>query len=89
MEIVIHDGKSEVIIRDGYHCFELCEKRARKGKTEWEASLWFVDLASVFNELLKRRVRNSDARTLQELKDVIETAQAVLQEAWTLNKFDA
>jgi hypothetical protein len=88
MEIVIHTGKNDVMIRGGYMCFELCEQRTRRGKTEWEACLWFVDLASVFNELLKRRVRNSDARTLLELKEVIKTAQAELLEAWNLNKFD-
>lgn len=88
MEIIIHDGKQDVMLSGGEKCFELSEQRTRGGKTIWEAVLWFVDLSAVFDYLLKRRIRNSDAKTLSELKETILKAQAELMSVWTLNKFD-
>lgn len=89
MEIILHDGKREVLLRSGAHSFELCERKVRKGGVTWEPIKWYVSLPAAFEALLRRKVRNSDARTLLELKDAILRGQADLMEVWTLDRFSA
>jgi len=75
MEIIIHDGKQEIMLRGGETCIEICEKRQRKGVEKWEARAFYNNPASALDAILKRRIRNSDARTLGELKEAIEKAR--------------
>ena len=87
MEIVIFDGKENVMIKGGERSFDLCFSRKRKGHDVWEAEKYFTDLGALFDELLKRKIRHSDARSLTDLKDTFEKAKAELMEAWSCNKF--
>lgn len=86
MLIPIHDGKKEIAIGSDEYSFTICEKRTRKGGAAWEAVQWFVDPASLFAALLRRKVRNSDAKTLKELKVAIEKARREILEVWSLDK---
>lgn len=72
MEIILHDGKQEILLRGGESCIELCEKRQRKGIDVWEARGFYHDPAAALEAVMKRRIRNCDATTLQELKEAIE-----------------
>lgn len=83
MEIILHDGKQELLLRDGETCFELCEKRQRKGADTWEARSFYHDPGAALSELLRRKVRNSEARTLAELKITIEAARRELMETFS------
>ncbi|RNC71833.1 MAG: hypothetical protein ED859_03785 [Desulfuromonadales bacterium] len=75
------------MLRNGERAFELCERRKRGGEFSWEAVGWYSSLAAAFNSLLSRRVRNSEAQSLTELKEVIERAHRELSDAWTLERF--
>ncbi len=86
MEIVIADGKQKVMIRGGDSAFELCEERRQKGQIVWLAVGWYADLGAALNAVAKRKVRNSDAKTLQELKAVVLAVRKELTEVWTMER---
>lgn len=83
MEIILHDGRQEIMLRGGETCIELCEKRQRKGVDTWEARSFYHDPASALEAVLKRRIRNCDARTLQELKEAIDQTRKDLLIAYS------
>lgn len=78
MEIILNDGKQEILVRGGETCIELCEKRQRKGVDIWEARGFYHDPLAALEAVLKRRIRNCDARTLKELKEAIEQIRSEL-----------
>lgn len=87
MEILIHDGKQRVILRSGDRAFELCEPKKRGDEIGWEPVGFYTDLNAAFNAILKRKVLNSEAASLEELKRVIQEARAEITEVWGLNRF--
>jgi len=75
MEIIINDGRKDVLIRGTEMAYDLCEMRTRGELKTWEAVRWYVNLPSLFDYLLNSLIRCSNARTLNELKTVIETVR--------------
>ena len=86
MLIPIHDGKKEIAIGSDEYSFTIYEKRPCKGGDTWKAVQWFVDPAALFAALLRRKVRNSNATTLKELREAIEKARKEIVEVWSLDK---
>lgn len=83
MEVVINDGKRDVMIRGTEKEFELCERSSEEAP--WRGVAWYSDLANALTAVAKRKIRNSDARTLQELKEVIETVRREILAVWSVN----
>jgi len=84
MEIILHDGRQEIMIRGGENSIELCEKRQRKGVGTWEARSFYHDPVTALEAVMKRRIRNCDARTLQELKEAIDQTRQELTATYSL-----
>lgn len=86
MEIVLNDGKQPVMLRGGDNAFELCEERRQKGETSWTPIAWYADLGAALNAIAKRKVRNSEAKTLRELKAVVLEVRKELTEVWAVDR---
>ena len=91
MEILVNDGRQDLLIRGGNNCFELCKTKRRKntdtGEIEdiWEAYKWYSDLASVFTVLLSLKIANCKAETLEALRDEIIMARREITKVWGLH----
>lgn len=83
MQIVLNIGRDQkIMIRGGDNSFEICQERQKKDQTVWAATGYYADLAAALNAVAKLKIRDSDARTLQELKAVILAVRQELTEVW-------
>jgi len=91
MEVIIKVGAQKKMLRGGDRCFEVCELRnvrPEKGVEAvptWVAFQWFVDLSAALTWFLREKVRDSDAKTLVDVKKAIEQAKDELMGYYDTN----
>ena len=89
MNIELHDGREPVLLRYNDPNFELCWRGKVKDRDtgeeslSWEPKLYFMSPAQALSRLLTMRVGNSDARTLTELREVIEHTASEIMGAYS------
>jgi hypothetical protein len=73
---LIADGDSYALAR--------LTNRTRNGVTTpaFVAYKWFATIGGALNRIIDFKIKSSDAKTLLELKAVIEAAQAEVTEVW-------
>lgn len=84
MQIELNDGKQKVMLRGGDNAFELCEQRQQKGEATWTPVAWYADLGAALNALAKRKIRNADAKSVQELKAAVQAVRDELTAVWSV-----
>ena len=69
---------------DNNYALARITERTRKGEktTELESFKWFSNIGSALNRIIDLKVKRSDAQSLMELRQVIETAQAEVMKVW-------
>jgi hypothetical protein len=79
MEIILHDGKEEIMLRGKDGTFEICWKVNIKapGTTEAVATFipqrWYSSIPGAIDAILKLKVSNCEAKSLEELKEQIKS----------------
>lgn len=68
--------------------YTLARDRERKRDgvtvTELEDFKWFSSIGAAFNKIMEMKVKESDARTLLELKQAIESAKDEVNSVWNV-----
>ena len=78
LEILLHDGKEEILLRGQDGTFEICWKVNIKAPGSTEAvptfipSRWYASIPGALDAILKLKVCNSEAKSLEELKEQIK-----------------
>ena len=72
MNIPITIGDKTAILRSSEYCYELCFKRLQQGLETWTPEKYYSTLTSAFTAIFEMRIRASTAKSLAELKNVIE-----------------
>lgn len=77
MEIILNNGKKQVMLRGSEGTFEFCELRNMKDKDknpiqEWVPYAWHTSLSSALARFADIKISNSDARSIEELQGVVE-----------------
>jgi len=80
----IKDETIYLVADDNNYALARIIERTRKGETttELESFKWFSNIGSALNRIIDLKVKRSDAQTLLELRQVIESAQAEVMKAW-------
>lgn len=74
MEILLHDGKKEVVLRGNEGTFELCWPVNQKDKDTGEVKevfvpqQWYSSVASALNAVIKLKLSNADIRTIEDMQ---------------------
>lgn len=72
MEIIVHNGKKEVMLRGSNGDYEFCEQRNIKkngvAAREWAPYAWFSSLEAALSRLADIKISNSAAKTFEELQ---------------------
>lgn len=82
-QIELHDGVEKVLLRNYEYGWEVCWIKRRTDKDTkameeyWCAGKWYPRLYQALEALADMRMRNSDAKTLEELKN---TAKNIYKE---------
>lgn len=73
-----------LVADDNNYALARTKERTRDGvvTTEQEPFKWFANIGSALNRIIDLKVKRSDAQTLLELRQVIETAQEEVMQAW-------
>lgn len=73
-----------LVADDNNYALARSVKRTRKGETttELESFKWFANIGGALNRIIDLKVKRSDAQSLMELRQVIETAQVEVMKAW-------
>jgi hypothetical protein len=91
IQIVIKNN-DKILLRADESNYELCRIKRHTDKVsgkiieEWVPEKYFATLGQALNRVIDMKVRASDARTLAELKIVIESAQADVCGVWDTNQ---
>ena len=81
-----------ILLRSDELSYELCRQKSCIDKDtgqpviRWVPFKFFANLDRALNKLIDLKVRSSDARTLAELKTVIEAAREEVCRTWRINK---
>lgn len=85
MEIKLHDGRSEIMLRGNDGTYELCwpkkikDKEAGRVIETFKARRWYSSLPNVFDALLRLKISHSNVRTLEELqKEIVAIRKELL-----------
>lgn len=82
MEVIVHDGKEELLMRGADGCIELCWRSKGKDPDSgevvetWRADKFYASVEQCLNAVANRKIRNSDAKTLEELLAVVKDVRA-------------
>lgn len=86
MEIAFNLKNETVYLCSDENNYTLARKRerTRDGETaiELENFKWFACIGNALNRLIDMKVKTSDAKSLLELRQVIEQAKDEVNEAW-------
>jgi len=92
VQIELHDGDTPILLRTYEFGWELCWKKNRKNAEDetiieqyWSPAKWYSSLESALNAVAGRKIRNSDATTLQELIGVVNTIREELTKTYQVN----
>jgi hypothetical protein len=90
MRIPVTIGNQQYFITSDSNQYMIAEAKSKNGKASLEGKWFYSSLASLFTALLHKKVRASDATTLQELRAAIQTAEKELLDTFDFNsKADA
>ena len=79
-EIELHDGKNPVMLRYNEGNWELCwlknvkDKDTKEVSQAWSAEKWYANPFQALSALLNMKVGNSNAKSIRELQDALESA---------------
>ena len=88
MELIFDLKDEPIMLRASDLCYEICRKRSRTNKVNgatsdiWEPYLYPATLGNALNRIIDMKVKASDARSLEELKKVVESAQDEVCRVW-------
>ena len=81
--IEFQTGTEKVLFRNSdYRGYELCWQRIQKGKLVWTPEKFFASIGQGLQGVMQLKIRSADARSLAELKAVIDNARADIVEEW-------
>jgi len=86
MEIPIMIGSKEYFIIGDAHQYMIAEEKVRDGKTTIEGRWFYQSLGALLTSLLHKKIRLSDARTMEQLRDAIYRAETEIMAAFNFNK---
>lgn len=81
MELIFDLKTGPVMLRPTDMCYEICRLRSRTDKNtgansdSWEPYLYPATLEKGLSRIMDMKIKASDARTLAELKTVVESAR--------------
>lgn len=88
MQIPFEIGNDTVYLCCDENNYTLARKRerTREGRitTELEAFKWFANIGNALNRLIDMKVKASDAKSLSELRQVIESARDEVNSVWSM-----
>ena len=82
-------NNDQIMLRADAMNYEMCSPRQRMNKDtgimedEWSAFKWFASLPQALSRVLEMKVRASDATTLVQLREDLESARAEIMAAWS------
>ncbi len=86
MEIPIRIGDKQFYIISDMNQYMIAEEKIRNGKTSVEGRWFYQSLGALFASLLHKKVRTSDAGTLEELRDAICRAETEIMAAFDFDR---
>jgi len=86
MEIPIMIGNKEFFIIADMGQYMIGERKSRDGKTTIEGRWFYQSLGALCASLLHKKVRTSEARTLEELRDAIYRAETEIMAAFDFDR---
>lgn len=88
LDIPVFVKDKEYRVRADDRQYMLCSKSVHKetGEVKWAGYKFFISLSSLFEVLTHMKIRNSDARTLEELEYEIKKASKEVREYWDTTK---
>jgi len=86
ISIPIKIGRKEYVIKSDSANFMVgIDMIGKDGKSHFKGYGYFPTLQGLFNYLLTLKIRKRNARTFEELLDVINKAEKELSDIWKLN----
>ncbi len=88
MELIFNIKSGPIMLRSSEMCYEICRQRSRIDKESgtssdsWEPYLFLANISSALNRIIDIKIKASDARSLAELKAVIESARNEVCRVW-------
>jgi hypothetical protein len=86
MQIPVKIGKKQHYIIADTNQYMIGEEKIRDGKTSIEGRWFYQSLGALLTSLLHKKVRLSDARTMEELRDAIYLAETEIMAAFNFDK---
>lgn len=86
MEIPITIGGKQFFITSDISQYMIAEERVRTGENRIEGRWFYQSLAALCTALLHKKVRASEARTLEELRDDVLRAEEEIMSALGFNR---
>ncbi|KAB0670078.1 hypothetical protein F6V30_07895 [Oryzomonas sagensis] len=88
MELKFNVNGEPVLLRSSDMCYEICRQRTRTDKATgtdqdiWVPLIYPATLEHALTRIMDMKVKASDARTLAELKSVVEAAREEVCRVW-------
>ena len=86
MDIPIKAGDTILHITSDINQYIIAEEKTRDGKTSIEGRWFFQSLGALCTKLLHLKVRSSDARSMEELRDAIYQVEHEIMAVFDFNK---
>ncbi len=90
MELIFKLKNNEpIMLRADSLNYELCKIRQRKDEVtgitenEWAAFKWYASLPQALSRLMEMKLRASDATTLVQLREDLESARHEIMAGWS------
>jgi hypothetical protein len=91
-QIQLDDGKDPVLLRNYEFGWEMCWQRNKLdpdtkqvAETYWSPGKWYANLPQALNALAEMKLRNCDAKSLNELAFKIEGLRKELMSTYAVN----
>ena len=86
MNIPISIGEKKYFIISDINQYMIGEQKSRDGKNVIEGRWFFQSLGALCAELLHKKVRSSDVRNLEQLRDAIYQAESEIMAMFDFNR---
>lgn len=86
MQIPIKIGDKQFFIISDLNQYMIAEERARAGEIRIEGRWFYQSLAALCTALLHKKVRASDALTLEKLRDAVLLSETEIMQAFDFSR---